>query len=32
MPMANKYMHLAAQEGHREAEFQSALSSFRGDV
>jgi uncharacterized protein len=30
--MANNYMHLAAQAGHRAAQFQCAMSSFRGDV
>lgn len=30
--LANHYMFLAAQAGHREAQFQYALSCFRGDV
>jgi TPR repeat protein len=30
--LADRYMHLAAQAGHRAAQFQCAMSSFRGDV
>lgn len=30
--LANEYMVRAAEGGHREAQFQCALSSFRGDV